>query len=439
MIRLGSLSLALYLGLTARAAGWADRRLQARQERGKEHPERIGERRGVAGVPRPKGPVVWIHAASVGEANAVLELVDRIGKARPGSTVLLTTGTVTSAEVVIPRLPKHAIHQFVPMDAGPFVKGFLDHWQPDLAIWTESELWPRLIYDTHKRGIPMLLINARMSQTSHDRWRWFPGFAHALLGRFRHVLAQDTDTATRLRALGLRPDRIEVIGTLKEGAPVPPCDQAARKEAAAWFGTRPRWLAASTHPGEEELVATAHRTALRSAHRLLLILAPRHPERGDAIAEALRADGWDVAQRSKAEVPGQDTQIYLVDTLGEMGLWFRLAPVSFVGGSLVGIGGHNPFEPAALGSAILHGASVSNFVTVYQRLGAAGAAKQVVSAEGLAREVDRLLAPDAAAAMAHAAWEVTSQGAAVTQRALDVVLADLDRSTANATNAKTAA
>lgn len=413
-----SIGLAVYLAFSERATGYAERRLQTRLQRGKEDPARIGERFGKTDVPRPEGTLVWFHAASVGESLSILELIKRLSDQREDLRFLVTTGTVTSAAMMNGRLPDTAVHQFVPVDVRHAIRAFLDHWKPDLAVWTESELWPALMHETHAAGIRMLLINARISPATHRKWRWFPGIAKSLLRRFDFILVQDQQTRKYLRRLGMPAARIEVSGTLKEGSAALPCDERERTQFAQQLAGRPVWLAASTHPGEEEMVAAAHKQASRSAQRLLLIIAPRHPERGPAIAAQLKADGWTIAVRSAGELPDQNTQIYLADTLGEMGLWYRVAPVSFLGGSLVEIGGHNPFEPAALGSAIIHGPFVHKVADIYKRLSDARATVEVKSTEELAKAVGRVLSPDKAAAMAHAAWEVSSSGAEVTDRAL---------------------
>ena len=417
--------LAAYLALAGRAEGYARRKLAERLTRGKEHPERHPERLGIASQPRPGGRLVWFHAASVGEALSLLELLRRLVEAEPGVTVLLTTGTVTSAEVREGRLPSGCIHQFAPLDARAAVRRFLDHWQPDLAVWTESEFWPALMWETGRRKVPMLLVNARMSRRAHRGWRWIPGTAGALLRMFDRVLAQDEDTARRLRRLGVPRWRLAVAGTLKEGAAALPCNEAERSALALLLGRRPVWLAASTHEGEEALALRAHRQAARSAQRLMLILAPRHPDRGDAVEALIRAEGLRLRRRSRGERPEDDTEVFLADTLGEMGLWYRLAPVSFLGGSLVAVGGHNPFEPAALGSAILHGPHVENFADIYGRLAAAGATVVVADGAALAQALPEVLAADRAAAMAHAAWETASSGAEVTDRTLETIRAAL--------------
>ena len=422
-----SIFLSVYLALAARSEGYATRLLQRRLASGKEHGPRIGERKGEASVPRPTGRLIWFHAASVGESLSLLEVIRRLGAHDAGLSFLITTGTRSSAEVLAERLPARCIHQFVPLDVKRFVLRFLDHWQPDLAVWTESELWPTLIVETHKQDVPLLLINGRMSERSQRKWRWLGGAAGALLDRFDGIQVQDDITARALRSFGVPPERLTVTGTLKEGTPPPPCDESERSALSEAIGGRPVWLAASTHPGEDSIVLAAHRIAARSAHSLLLILAPRHPERGDDLAALIEDHGFRWARRSTGSPVTRDTQVYLADTLGEMGLWYRLAPVSFVGGSLVPVGGHNPFEPAALGSAIIHGPNTANFQDVYDRLTAAQAAMTAQDAESLAAAVTHLIQPDYSAPLAYAAWEVSSSGAAVTDRALALILDHLPR------------
>ncbi|MBY6202951.1 3-deoxy-D-manno-octulosonic acid transferase [Maritalea mobilis] len=426
-------ALALYLAWSGRgAAPFAERKLRERLEAGKEDRDRLYERRGEPREPRPEGKLVWFHAASVGESLAILELIRRLLEEREDLSVLVTTGTVTSAGVMAERLPERAIHQYIPLDARRFVTGFLDHWRPDVAVWTESELWPTLICETHARGIPMLMINARMSKASHDKWRFLRGMAKSLLRRFDHALVQDDLTEMYLRRLGLPPLRMEVTGTLKEGAAALPCDEDERRAIAEHLGGRPVWLAASTHPGEERIALDAHRIALKANPRLLLIIVPRHPQRGDEIAQMIQADGWRFNRRTADELPDDEANVYLADTIGELGLWYRIAPISFVGGSMTPVGGHNPFEPAALGSAILHGPYVTNFVDIYQRLTEAKAAWLISGPDKLAIAVNDLLNPDRAAAMAHAAWEVVSAGSEITDKAVDLVLEHLDKATERA-------
>ena len=417
-----SVILSAYLALSARGEGYANRLLARRLAGGKEDPDRIGERRGAASLPRPDGPLIWFHAASVGESLSLLEVIRRLGVHDPALSFLVTTGTRTSAALLAARMPPRCIHQFAPLDVRPYIARFLDHWRPDLAIWTESEFWPGMILQTHDAGIPMLLINGRMSERSTRNWRWLGRAPGVLLDCFAAVQVQDDMTAGALRQFGLPERKIAVTGTLKEGTPPPPCDETERQTLSEAIGGRPVWLAASTHAGEEEIVLNAHLRATRINHNLLLILAPRHPERGDEVEEIVAARGLRCARRSRGDALTRDTQVYLADTLGEMGLWYRIAPVSFVGGSLMEVGGHNPFEPAALGSAIIHGPHVRNFQDVYARLSAASAAVEIRDAEALATAVDHLIQPESSAPLAYAAWELSSSGANVTDKALSLIL-----------------
>ncbi|WP_281494133.1 3-deoxy-D-manno-octulosonic acid transferase [Jannaschia sp. S6380] len=415
-----------YLAWSERAQRFAERTLRRRMADGKEDPARLDERRGKPAVARPEGPLMWLHAASVGESVSLLEMIRRMGEERPELSFLMTTGTVTSSQVLADRLPDRTVHQYVPLDVRPWIRRFLDHWSPDLTVLAEGELWPALMHETSRRGIPIAMINARMTERAHRNWRVARGTARVLLGQIAHVQAQDKATANRLLSLGLPADRLEVTGTLKEGSAALPHDEAERLRLAQALAGRPCWLAASTHEGEEEMAARAYAEALRSWHKLLLFIAPRHPGRAAGIVAGLRAGGWRVAQRSADEEIGPDTQIYVADTVGEMGLWYRLCSVSLMGGSLVPIGGHNPFEPAALGSAILHGPHVGNFGDIYGRLTQAKAAR-AVTPETLGAAVAQTLEPDEAARMAHAAWQVCSEGADVTEKAMDLLFAMLDR------------
>ncbi|SHF59882.1 3-deoxy-D-manno-octulosonic-acid transferase [Litoreibacter ascidiaceicola] len=419
--------LALYLTASRWMVPLANRKLASRLADGKEDSDRINERRGIASQPRPRGELIWFHAASVGESLSLLDLIDSLIDERPDLNVLITTGTRSSADLLGSRLPDQTIHQFVPLDARPFVESFLDHWKPDVAVWTESELWPSLICETSARGIAMISLNTRMSHDSYKKWLWLRGTAGALLGKFDLFLTQDRITAKHLLRLGAQSTKVRINGSLKESSGALPHDEKEREKISAALETRPVWLAASTHPGEDEIAAEAQRLARRAAPRLLLIIAPRHPERGPAIAEMLRKSGWRVALRSEATEPDAVMDIYIADTLGEMGLWYRIAPMNFLGGSLAEIGGHNPYEPAALGSAILHGPHVANAKDVYDRLDEAGGARLVTDAPSLGQAVIELLEPHRSAAMAHAAWEISSQGAQAAEAAFVEIIAALDR------------
>jgi 3-deoxy-D-manno-octulosonic-acid transferase len=367
------LTLRAYHLLTAMAVPLADMLLAYRLKRGKEHAQRLAERRGESATPRPAGPLVWLHSASVGELLAVLPLIERIG-ARD-IAVLVTTGTVTSAGLAERRLPPGVIHQFAPLDMPQFVTRFLDHWRPNLALFVESDLWPNLIMASAKRSIPLILINGRVSERSFNRWKLAPRTIGALLSRFDLCLAQSAADAARYAGLGA--PRYVTTGNLKLDAPAPPADTEKLWALKAAVGTRPIIAATSTHPGEEAAVIDVHRRLKHTFPGLLTVLAPRHPERGPGIIEIARVAGLSSALRSRGELPGSSTEIYVADTLGELGLIYRIAPIVFIGGSLVGHGGQNPIEAAKLGVAILHGPHVGNFAEIYSALDAAGGAELV--------------------------------------------------------------
>jgi 3-deoxy-D-manno-octulosonic-acid transferase len=394
--------------------------LKRRLKRGKEDPVRFRERQGLPGKGRPPGPLVWIHAASVGEATAMLALIERLLRERPAIQILVTTGTVTSARLLENRLPPRAWHQFVPVDLPHWIGRFLDHWRPDLALWVESELWPNLILETHARGIPMVLLNARLSARSYMRWRWFPGLIRPVLGAFALCLAQDRVQGERLRRLGAR--SVAMAGDLKAAADALPVDWLQLKSLRQQIGRRPVWLAASTHVGEEEIAADAHRELALTRSDFLTMIVPRHPARGDAIARMLTDRGLRLARRRHGEPITGRTDIYLADTMGELGLFYAVAGIAFVGGSLVPKGGHNPFEAARLDCAVLHGPHISNCSGMATDLEAAGAAETVSNASELALAVSALLAdPDLRAERAAAGRRVAASGVGV----LDAVLTRL--------------
>ncbi|WP_333822139.1 3-deoxy-D-manno-octulosonic acid transferase [Pinisolibacter sp.] len=380
---LADLALRSYRAAGRLAAPLVALALRRRERAGKEDAARRGERRGRASLPRPAGRLVWLHAASVGETMAALGLVERL--AATGASVLVTTGTVTSAEVAAARLPAGAFHQYVPADVAAWVDRFLDHWRPDLAVFVESEIWPATILALAMRGTPQVLVNARISERSARRWGSLDGLPRALFGRLALVLAQSEDDAVRLRRLGA--PQVTVSGNLKfDGSPLA-VDEAELFRLTAAFDGRPTWVAASTHAGEEAVVAAAHPKARDAVPRLLCVLAPRHPRRGDEVRAVLAAAGLSVASRSLGETPGPETDVYLADTIGEMGLVYRLAPVAFVGGSLVPRGGQNPIEPARLGVAVLHGPQVRNFADIYRVLDATCGARAVADADALATAI----------------------------------------------------
>ncbi|MBV9970358.1 MAG: 3-deoxy-D-manno-octulosonic acid transferase [Xanthobacteraceae bacterium] len=376
-------TLAAYRAVSGAATPLAPRLLHYRLRSGKEHADRMAERLGEPGAKRPSGPLVWIHGASVGELAAVLPLIERMRTL--GLGVLATTGTVTSAALAERRLPPGALHQFIPLDLPPYVARFLDHWRPDLVLFVESDLWPNLIMSAADRKIPMILVNGRMSARSFRRWRNFPRTIEALLRRFDLCLARTPADAGRFGALGA--GRIATTGNLKLDVPPLPVDSAKLAELAKATEKRIIIAAASTHPGEEGTIFDAHRRVAAAFPALLTVVAPRHPQRGAAIAEIATAAGLRATLRSRGELPGPDTDIYLFDTLGELGMLYEIAPIVLMGGSLIRHGGQNPIEAVPFGAAILHGPHVDNFAEIYDELDGCGGACVVTDAGTLATGV----------------------------------------------------
>lgn len=395
-----TLALALYRGAASLAAPVVARHLARRAARGREDPARLDERTGRAPVARPPGGLVWVHAASVGEALSALPVIGEIEKA--GARCLLTTGTVTSAGLVARRAPGLP-HRFVPVDTPGAVAGFLDGWRPDAALWMESELWPNLVRGTAGRGVPMALVNGRLSAGSARNWGFARASAAALLNAFAVRLVQSAAVRERMTALGADPGTTVITGDLKASRPHEPVDGEALAALRGALAGRPVWLAASTHPGDEAAALDAH--GALGIGGLLTIVAPRHPDRGGEIAALARARGLSATRRSRGEGPTGD--VYVADTLGELASWYALAPVALVGGGWGGIGGHNPLEAAPHGCAILSGDDVPSFADTYARLAAAGAVRLLPSRDDLAPALRAAMGPQGRA-MAVAAREASA-------------------------------
>jgi 3-deoxy-D-manno-octulosonic-acid transferase len=409
-----TLPLALYAAATGLMEPLAPSLLRRRAARGKEAPDRLNERLGRPVLPRPEGPLVWLHGVSVGESLSLLPLIAALRVTKPALNILVTSGTVTSAQVLARRLPAGVIHQFAPIDAPGAARRFLDHWRPQAALFVESELWPNLIVAAKARGARLALLSARMTQASADGWARAPGTARALLGAFDLVLAQDGETEARLTALGAR------VGprlNLKLVGQAPPVDAATVAALKAGLGARKAVLAASTHPGEERPIAEAFRAALANGPPAVLIVAPRHPERGPDVAAELQGLGFTVARRAADEALGAQTTAYVVDTLGELGAFYATADAVVMGGSFVaGIGGHNPLEAARLEAAIVTGPEVFNARDIYAAMFAEAAAIEAADAAALSRHIASLLAnPVIARRLGEAAADYAArQGAALT-------------------------
>jgi 3-deoxy-D-manno-octulosonic-acid transferase len=384
-----TLPIAAYRAATRALTPLAPLLLAWRRRSGREDPARARERMGQPGIKRPLGPLAWVHGASVGEGLALLPLIVRLRER--GFLVLLTTGTVTSAKVLGERIPDGVLHQYAPLDAPRFMRGFLDHWRPDIVLLAESELWPNLLLEAEARNTPVVLVNARMSQRSYERWKRAPNSIRALLRPIQLCLAQSVADSSRLIDLGAA--RVQVAGNLKYDVPALPADPQELSELRALIGSRPVWLAASTHDGEERMAMLLHRQLVQRFPELVTIVAPRHAQRGADIERDAARHGITAVRRSTGQkLPPRGPQFYIADTMGEMGLFYRLASIVFLGKSFAGGGGgQNPIEPAKLGAAILHGPDVSNFLDVYAEFARRGGARQVNDSDDFARALTQLL------------------------------------------------
>lgn len=359
--------------------------LSRRRKRGKEDLDRVSERLGISSVGRPEGKLIWVHGASNGECLSALPLIETFVTKK--LKVLMTSGTVTSAELMRSRLPSGAVHQFVPIDSPGATAQFLKHWRPDVGLFVDSDLWPNLVLGAKAAGTRLALVNARMSQRSFESWSWARKTVGALLAAFDVCLAQDEEIAVRFRELGARD--VRVVGSLKEDAPPLPFDETELAALKSAINGRPILLAAQTHPGEDETILPAHDALRTSYPDLLTIIVPRHPSRGAEIAElcATRPS----RRRSKGETIASDTAVYIADTMGELGLFYRLATFSFVGGSLVPRGGHNPLEPARLHCAVLAGTHTFNSSSAYRAVLDAQGIGRVTTSGDIATMAKRLL------------------------------------------------
>ncbi len=370
------LALRFYAVMTRLFSGFLPGILQRRAAKGKEDPARIAERLGTAPIDRPQGTLVWLHGASVGESMVALTVAGKMRAHAPDLQFLFTSGTKTSADLIAGRLNPRDHHRYVPVDIPSATSAFIKGWAPDLAVFVEGEIWPNLIMAARAANIRTALINARMTTKSVADWARRKAAASFLFDGFDLVLP--ADERTKLGLSRLRSGPIGEAGNLKLAAPAPHIDPKALADLRTQLGDRPVWLAASTHAGEDKIMIMAHNALLMAAPNAVLILAPRHPERANDVEVDCRMAGIVPMRRSRREVPNMHDPIWLWDTMGELGLAMSLATVTFMGGSLVaGVGGHNPVEPAQVGSAIVSGNMVHNFEGLYQELEDAGGARMI--------------------------------------------------------------
>ena len=373
---------------------------------------------------RPVGDLIWAHASDAGRAEALVYLAQRLQQQRPAARLLLTTNAG-----VIPEIPPNdlVIWQALPDDTIVAAKAFLRHWQPDICLWAGGDLYPALLITASQTRVPLLLIDVDEEQLTKPGWRWFPDLPKALLGRFRLIMVHDVETAMHLHRIGVENVEIHVTGPLQEGAMALPYDSTEREALAGILLGRPVWLAAMIGLNELECVLETHRQVSKLAHRSLLIIVPENMAEIDGFKARLDYQGLRYILRSGGEVPGETTQVLLANSHDELGLWYVLAPVSFMGCSLQpGQSGHDPNAPAAHGSAIIHGPHVDGYLERYSHYAKAGASRLVSDTYSLTAAVQTLIAPDQSATMAQAAWDVVSRGAAVTDMIIEMIEDRLD-------------
>ena len=365
------------------------RYINKRKENGKEDVKRFNERIGRPQKTRPEGRLVWLHGASVGESVSMLPLIQKILDYAPDIHVMVTTGTVTSADVMSKRLPERAFHQFIPIDNPIFTTRFVKYWHPNVALWFESEFWPAMLSSIKRKNIPLILINGRISNKSFKRWQQFDFISKELLSCFTLCLGQSEEDAYRLHVLGAA--NTMCLGNLKYAGLPLPIDENKKKEFKKMVKDRPLWLASSTHNDEEIRIAKVHKRLKEKFPNLLTIIAPRHPQRGNEIKEQISKLELKSVLRSQNEKLSLQDDIYIADTIGEMGIWYDIAKIVFIGGSLIPHGGQNFIEPSRMHDAVIVGPHMHNFTDAMNRAKKADAIIQVTDTLELEEIVTQLL------------------------------------------------
>ena len=353
--------------------------------RGKENPKRLWERWVTKQIKRPSGKLIWLHAASVGESLSLLPLIEKIIADNPKINILITSTTKTSAEILEKISEPQIIHRMAPYDTFFVSKRFLKYWEPDLAVRVESEIWPRILLELKKNKIPNFLLNARFSKKSIVRIEKQADSASFLFSLFDRIHVQEKSTKETLTKVGVESQKIKVTGSLKDSREILPVDEDIIKQFQTVIGEQKIWLSACTHPGEDEIVLKAHKKIGG-----LLLIAPRHIERGKQIARLSRSMGFSTQLRSKSANIRAETAVYIADTMGEMGIWYSLSRAAFIGGSLVDKGGHNPVEAVQLNTFILHGPHIYNSEEKYDKLQEVGLCFQVSGEKDIVQQILRL-------------------------------------------------
>lgn len=328
---------------------------------------RFKERFGIPSIARPNGRIVWFHSASVGETLSLRSFVNEWHLRYPEDNILITTTTITAAKIVKDQFQNVATHQFVPFDIKLWVNRFLNYWNPDQAFFVDSELWPNILYTCNQRNIPLILLNARLSDRSYKRWKKVPILAKSLLNQFKLCLAPGAETEERLKSLGAI--NVGRMANLKFSVPPLPINQTYVDYFSPFFDQKHVWIAASTHPGEEELIFNVHKILKEKLPNLLTIIAPRHPHRANTLAKMASTQNLVFPTLASALSEfAQNSDGLIIDEIGQLGTFYTLSNIVFMGGSLVPHGGHNPIEPIHFKKPVFYGIHMHNFREVCQVL-----------------------------------------------------------------------
>ena len=389
--------------------------------------KRMVERFGKTFAHRPKNAkVVWFNAASVGESNSIMPVVDRVLAGYPNAFVVVTTSSLTAADNMAKKLKgKNAVHQFLPVDRRAYVDRFFNYWKPELGFFVDSDFWPNLILSAKAHDVPLVLLNGRISDKSFAKWKKNLSFAKTLMHGFKFGFGKSDEDKRRLSVMGMEP--VECVGNLKYGVPPMSCDKAELESLQKKIGKRPVFVVSSTHPGEEEICLSALLIIKKTFSNVLMILAPRHPARGQEIYDMVEANGLHAALRSRGDDITPVVDVYVADTMGELGLFYTLSDIAFVGGSLVPWGGHNPMEPARLHNVVLSGKNVMNFQETFDLLKAENAVIMLNNEKDFASKVKSFFEnEDVAKEYMARAFCVAEREAAVLDRVMDRIKPELD-------------
>ena len=430
--------LSSYLGLAKHLNPLWRTVLQKRLTADKESALSIAQKLMVKPLAHGDGPVIWGHAVGVGESLALAGLFSQLSQALPNHQFLITSTAKSATQALITNgLGPRCRHQAAPVDTPQMVNAFLDHWQPVAAIWCEMDLWPALITGTAQRGIPMALVNARVSPASFAQRRWLTALYRPLLQSFTFIFSQNTFSRQSLISLGADPSHCFVSGSIKQLAQALGVDAAQLAQWQQHTHNRKVWVFASSHEGEEPLAFAVHQALLAIHPAALLIIAPRYPKRGSAISTASHAQGFVAQQRTAIKPLDQATQIYIADTIGEMGLWYRLSGVVMMGGSYCAVEGHNPYEPIVLGAQVIYGPRTANFSESYDDLKSQGLARLQTGAEQIAQAINTVWASNKTNAPSNYATRLSVGDQATPTGPLQSMLDTLGRMISQSTEAQT--